>query len=336
MNNTTQNIQQVWLQFLTDFYSNRPRLKEQLEQAELIKTDNGYEIQSPLWENQEQWLKTGQLDGLYKNLSQIKRTLGRFASDYPGLENIHFSFKKADGTTILIDDEMIAKYPLDDIDDGLVAFKNSLTIENDLPDESHTYVAQQFAAALCKEDPLSLYELLNDNATMVAYKKRTIIGRNGFVDYWRWLWDLLRNTHYVTDYVVKFNIFTQHTAIYFNQRHYNGDKTPEACVLFHLVNKHISTAVITEVQQQPITVRYYDLNHPALDFDRIMKDKSDSLNPEPNRMPCLRCGRLSEDLEWYKLYVDNGPFAHIGQVSVCPHCKAEAEFYPEIFLRKDM
>ena len=183
---------------------------------------------------------------------------------------------------------------------------------------------------------MSLYELVNDNAKMVAYKKRTIIGREGFVDYWKWLWNLLHNTHYVTDYVVKINFFTQHTAIYFKQRHYNGHTTPCACVLFHLVDNHISTAVITEVQQQPITIRYYDLDHPALDIDRIMKDKSDSLDPEPNRMPCLRCGRLSEELEWYKLYVDSGPYAHIGQVSFCPHCKAQAEFYPEIFLRKDM
>lgn len=53
-------------------------------------------------------------------------------------------------------------------------------------------------------------------------------------------------------------------------------------------------------------------------------------------MPCLICGRLSEDLDWYKLNVDSGPFGHIGEVSVCPHCQAQAEFYPEIFLRKDM
>ena len=318
------------------FFSKRPQVKKQLEQAELLKTDDGYEIRSSLWKKQEEYFDTGQLDGLYKTLSELKETLLRFISEYPGLENIHFSFKKADGTIIYIDDEMIAKVPSNDIGEELVAFKNTLIVDDGLPGDSYTDVSKKFATALCEENFTSLEELLNDKATMVVYKKRTIIGRKGFVDYWRWLWDLLRNDHYVTDYLVKFNIFTQHTAIYFKQRHYNGHKTPEACVLFHLVDNHISTAVITEVQQQPITVRYFDLDHPALDFDRIMKDKSDSLAPEPNRMPCLRCGRLSEELKWYKLYVDSGPYAHIGQVSVCPSCEAQAEFYPEIFLRKDM
>ena len=326
---------QIWMKFLNDFYSGMPRMKSQLESSDLIANEQGCGIRIPIYKEQEELLEKGLVEGLFIRLKKLKYTLAQFHEEFPGLENLSFSLKLRDGSIIKLEEmESLENNSDNSEDDNSVKFCNTLTIDEDLPDDSNTIIAKSFAEALCSDDFETIATLLNDDARMISYRKRTISGKDAFVEYWKWLSNLLRIEHKVTDYHLKYNAFIERTVISIRQRDYYQKSTDEAYIFLYLKNHRISVAVVTPRQQQPITIRYYDLDMPALNYEDVMKNKKDVLAAEPNRMPCLHCGRLSEDLEWYNLYVDSGPFGHIGQVSVCPHCKKQVEFYPEIFLRQ--
>ena len=214
---------------------------------------------------------------------------------------------------------------------GFDSFENTMSIEPGLPDDEHTRLATLFAQAFYSEDMPRMAPFLADQVRMISYRKRTVTGKGVFLDYWEGVLSRIKDDGQVSDIKVKMNSFYGHAVVAIKQK-----DTEEAYVFFHIDSGKIMTAVITPVQQQPSMVRYYNLDRPRLDYDSVIIQKGEAIAPEPNRMPCLLCGTLSENLHWYKLEVDSGPFSHIGQVSICPHCKAQAEFYPEVFLRKKM
>lgn len=325
---------QSWIRFLNDFYSGMPRMKNQLEPSELIDKEYGCEIRIPIRKEQEEFFNLGFGKALVERLMKLIATVKHFQSEYPGLEEISLSLRMEDGTIVPINENSYGANNIDEQEDEeSVEFKNTLQIDDGLPNDEHTQVVTALAKALCSDDYETIKTLVNYDVRMIAYRKRTVYGRDAFVEYWKWLSDLLKTDHKVTDYHLKYNEFCEHTVISVRQRDYFNKSTEEAYIFLFLKDDRISCAVFTSKQQQPITIRYYDLDRPALNYEDVMRDKTEALTPEPNRMPCLHCGRLSEDLEWYKLYVDSGPFGHFGQVSVCPHCKKQVEFYPEIFFR---
>lgn len=209
-------------------------------------------------------------------------------------------------------------------------FENTLKIEPNLSDDDYTRIAIKMANALYAENLSIVSPFLAEDVMMISYRKRTVRGKTAFIDYWNGVLQRIKADGQVSDITVKKNEFYRHTIVSIKQK-----DTDEGYIFFHLVSGMIKTAVITPRQQQPIMVRYYDLDRPRLEYERICHKLGEGLIPEPNRMPCLICGKLSEDLDWYRLEIDSGPFGHIGQVSICPHCHAQAEFYPEVFLRKD-
>lgn len=202
------------------------------------------------------------------------------------------------------------------------------------PDDLFTRIANAFATKLSMGDFDELEKMLVKTPILISYRKRTIRGKYEFVDYWKWLAEQLHKENITAEYHVQLNALCGHAIISCQQKSPRGI-VGEVYVFLHLENGLISTAIITPKQQQPFMVRHYDLDKAPIDYDTIMANKGSELSPEPNRMPCLNCGRLSEQMNWYKLEVDSGPFSHIGQVSVCPHCKKQAEFYPELFIRKN-
>lgn len=324
-----------WMKFLNDFYSDKPRMQSLLEPSELIDKEKGCEIRIPIRKDIEERLDKEFGKALIDRLMKLEETLAQFKTEYPGLEEISFSLKTDEGAIIRLDEKSsCANIPVENDKKESQECKNTLKVDDNLPDDTHTKIITSLAIALCSDDYATIKELVNDDVHMISYGNRTMNGKDAFIDYWKWLSDRVRAMHKVTDYHLKYNAFCEHAIISVRQRDFFNNSTEEAYIFIYLQDGRISCAVITPKQQQPLTVRYYDLDRPALNYKDIMKDKADALTPEPNRMPCLQCGQLSENLEWYKLYVDSGPYGHIGQVSVCPHCKQQAEFYPEIFLRQ--
>lgn len=321
------------MRFLTEFYSLTPKIKIQLEDAELIGDGALCEIRIPIYKEQEKWLGTKKIEGLFETLTRIRIALSRFQEEFPGLESITFTLKLSSGVVLSTHDLGIDDFKLED--DASEKFHNTLTIEENLPDDMHSQIAISLASALCAEDLEAIDNLLNDNVHLVSYGKRTEYGREAVINYWKWLFLWLHSNHLVSDYHIIYNEFLNRAIVSFQQRNYSQISTEEASVFLYIEENRITTLVITpkeKVRLPNVDCYYYDI--PALNYDDIMIYKDKALTPEPNKMPCLHCGRLSEELEWYNLYVDKGPLGHLGHIghaSVCPYCKRETEFFRHIF-----
>ena len=260
----------------------------------------------------------------------LKKDLVEFKGERMSLAQYNATHKRKFTLEQVYGKKYVASLTPEDIA-GFDSFENTMSIEPGLPDDEHTRLATLFAQAFYSEDMPRMVPFLDDQVRMISYRKRTVMGKSAFLDYWEGVLSRIKDDGQVSDIKVKMNSFYGHAVVAIKQK-----DTEEAYVFFHIDSGKIMTAVITPVQQQPSMVRYYNLDRPRLDYDSVIMQKGEAIAPEPNRMPCLLCGTLSENLHWYKLEVDSGPFSHIGQVSICPHCKAQAEFYPEEFLRKKM
>lgn len=59
-------------------------------------------------------------------------------------------------------------------------------------------------------------------------------------------------------------------------------------------------------------------------------DVKNSIKSIPNQIPCIECGRLSEELVWVKVGVDTPMGGSRGILSFCPHCHKQIQYKEEL------
>ena len=63
------------------------------------------------------------------------------------------------------------------------------------------------------------------------------------------------------------------------------------------------------------------------------KQLKNTIPPIPHQMPCMKCGIPSEKLTWIE-YHSGGPMGgRVGNLSVCPNCKKEIQFFETLHYR---
>lgn len=68
-------------------------------------------------------------------------------------------------------------------------------------------------------------------------------------------------------------------------------------------------------------------------WKHIEKQLKNTIPPIPHQMPCMKCGIPSEKLTWIE-YHSGGPMGgRIGNLSVCPNCKEEIQFFETLHYR---
>lgn len=72
--------------------------------------------------------------------------------------------------------------------------------------------------------------------------------------------------------------------------------------------------------------------HP---WEQIKEQLKKTITPVPHQMPCMKCGCPSEKLTWIE-YHSGGPMGgRVGNMSVCPNCKEEIQFFETLHYRKE-
>ena len=62
-------------------------------------------------------------------------------------------------------------------------------------------------------------------------------------------------------------------------------------------------------------------------WEQIKEQLKNTIPPTPHQMPCMKCGIPSEKLTWIE-YHSGGPMGgRVGNLSVCPNCKEEIQFF---------
>lgn len=205
---------------------------------------------------------------------------------------------------------------------------NRLTIEECLPSTDYQSASITLAEALLNNQFNKIEELLNEEAILVLHEARSIWGKKEIIAYWKdWLYRLTKDNLDVK-YEVKFCANTLRAALSIRISGYK-----QMYVLFRIHEGKICNMVLAGNPLQDPLIRYEDLDKLPYTTDFIISHAIDKDTPEANRMPCLSCGKASEELDWYKVQINKGMLGYLGQAIVCPICNKVVEYYPNQLLR---
>ena len=192
-------------------------------------------------------------------------------------------------------------------------------------------LSRLFLEALRIKDFSLVEDLLADDVVQILYDSKEFTGKNEVISYWEgWLerWNEPAET---TKYEVKY-------CKYFNREvlsiQPSGSKN--LYQMARIENGKVQQLVLCPNPLQSSMIRYWDLDHSPLLFKdltvmphRMGKD----LEPRPYRIPCMRCGCKSENLQLYEYTHESGPLGYKGELSVCTNCMEAVEFLPTILIR---
>lgn len=70
-------------------------------------------------------------------------------------------------------------------------------------------------------------------------------------------------------------------------------------------------------------------------WKQIKKQFKNIIPPTLHQMPCMKCGIPSEKLTWIEYHSDGPMGGRVGNMSVCPNCKEEVQFFETLHYRND-
>ncbi|MBM6669544.1 sel1 repeat family protein [Phocaeicola coprophilus] len=212
--------------------------------------------------------------------------------------------------------------------------EDSISYEDNLPDDMMYRVCKAFAQARNTDDFSDFENYLSDDVVFILYNKERIVGRNNFISYWK---DYKRRN--ITDKVIlnttlKICNYYKRVAILDRPKGYS-----RMYLLFSLQNDKIVRAVYAPNPLHANSlIRYCDLDQ--FPFGWSVLDKSiqegTKIPSKHNQVPCLNCGKLSEDLLWFHVKIRKVDLEYIGDLSICPNCVEQVEFKPDIMVRYGM
>ena len=191
--------------------------------------------------------------------------------------------------------------------------------------------SKSFGEAIIKSDFSIVSRLLDDNVSLVLYDYNEINGKSDVLEYWnKWI-EKYNEPNVGTRYEVKICKWFDRIAL---------EIIPRDAKKMYLVAR-FNQGKVTHILSCPnplqnSMIRYWDLDRPALSFSNcgaLYHKLGKDLEPQCNRMPCMRCGRKSEDLQWYQFTLDRGPLVYDGELTICPDCMDVVEYYPTIMYR---
>ena len=206
-----------------------------------------------------------------------------------------------------------------------------LVIEENLSDDIYTEMAKLFEGCRYKRDFSKLRPYLSNDVQLLLYGSDKIVkGINDFEYYWNDREYRLERDNIEVKSTIKRCAYFSRTAIYDNIKGYKS-----MYIVFRIVNEKITHVLFLPNPLQDPMIRYMDLDKLPFTYNYIMQNVGEKIETKSNRIPCLKCGASSEELDWYKITVDCGPIGYVGVVSVCKKCKKVVEFFPDILLRND-
>ncbi|MBR5957056.1 MAG: hypothetical protein IKZ99_01690 [Salinivirgaceae bacterium] len=232
--------------------------------------------------------------------------------------------------TLTLKDVYGAKYA-DTIDENDIRSEESfrtLKVSDDVGSFIDTEFLKIFGEAFLKRDFSNVENLISEDATMVIYDRKTIVGAKNIVDYWKdWL---LRcdNDKVIVECEVKKCKWFSLPALQISPKGYVN--------LYVILEIH--NGLITNIMDIPNPIGSIAVGGPDLDWDRLeisrIRNKlSEAIDSKPNHISCIDCSATSETLKWYRVELPMGIHGYVGDISVCPHCDKIVEFIPEIRLR---
>jgi len=196
----------------------------------------------------------------------------------------------------------------------------TLDLQEDLPDSDYKSAAMVLGTALMTEKFSKFKKLLDESVSLTLYDDRTIRGKDAVVSYWRSFLAKENDRNKDVEMLVGFCAHFHRAALILKL--YNQ----ESIVVFRMVDGKVVNMVLAplcyfEDEISPVTMEGLPYT-----VDAIKRNTIQIAEARPNLLPCLYCGRPSEQLKWQRALFEEDDVVYEGLASECPCCHKMVEY----------
>lgn len=212
--------------------------------------------------------------------------------------------------------------------------EDSISYEANLLDDMMSRICTAFVQARDTDDFSGFDNYLSDDVVLILYNKGKIVGKNGFISYWKDYRMRRMKDKIILHTTVKTCCLYERVAILDRPRRYSP-----MYLLFSLENDKIARAVyVPNPFYDNLLIPYCGLDRPPFSWSLLDKSirEGTKISSKYYQIPCLNCGKLSEDLLWFRVKIRIVDREYVGDLSICPDCIEQVEFKPDGKVRFDM
>ena len=196
----------------------------------------------------------------------------------------------------------------------------TLDLQEDLPDSDHKTAALALGTALMTEKFSKFKKLLDESVSLTLYDDRTIRGKDAVVSYWRSFLakenDRNKDVEMLVGFCVRFHRAALILKLY----------KQEPIVVFRMVDGKVVNMVLAPLCYFEFEISLVTMEGLPYTVDAIERNTIQIAEARPNLLPCLYCGRPSEQLEWQMALFEENNVIYEGLASECPCCRKMVEY----------
>lgn len=203
-----------------------------------------------------------------------------------------------------------------------------------IDNKQYSEFSSLFIDAIMTKDFTHVANLIADDAYLVVWDYNEFTGKEAVIDYWKgWLerWNEPKES---TNYEVKFCNYYYRDVV--------SIRTPgcrDLYIIARIEDEIVKHLVLCPKPLQNPMIRYWSLDSSPLLFEKstlFPHRMGKNLEAHKNRIPCMRCGCKSENLQWHEYTHKTVPLGYTGELSVCPYCMEAVEYFPTLLHRYDI
>jgi hypothetical protein len=196
----------------------------------------------------------------------------------------------------------------------------TLDLQEDLPDSDHKTAALALGTALITKEFSEFKKLLDEEVSLVLYDDRTIRGKDAVVSYWRSFLAKENNRNKDVEMLVGFCVRFHRAALILKLY------LQEPIVVFRMVDGKVVNMVLAPLYYYENGNAIVTMEGLPYTVDAIGRNTIQIVEARPNLLPCLYCGRPSEQLKWQRVRFEENDVGYEGLASVCPCCHKMVEY----------
>lgn len=205
-------------------------------------------------------------------------------------------------------------------------YGDTLEIADEVRSDEYFDIVSCYASARKSNDFSDFAKYLTDETVLTRFAKGRTYGRTEIVDYFKRMYGKRKEQKEATKYEVLLCPYYAHAAV----KEQGSDFL--LYTLFLIEGNKVKHITITPMVEH-WGIGYSPLERPTYGADVLTILEGREVAPKEFHFSCPKCGKLSEELTWKKVEIPTGIHGYIGDMSICPDCGCEVEFFPEIRAR---
>ena len=196
----------------------------------------------------------------------------------------------------------------------------TLDLQEDLSDSDHKTAALALGTALMTGKFSKFKKLLDESVSLTLYDDRTIRGKDAVVSYWRSFLAKENDRNKDVEMLVGFCAHFHRAALILKL--YNQ----EPIVVFRMVDGKVVNMVLAPLCYYENGNALVTMEGLPYTVDAVERNTIQIVEARPNLLPCLYCGKPSEQLEWQRALFEENDVVYEGLASECPCCHKMVEY----------